>query len=381
MQTDTLDAAFAAPPDGDFTNATANYALCDRKYDVIAMTSAFGNIQERIAYTPYGEASQRLHEDINNDGVVNGGDIGFITNNWGATIGSQGYNPDADLNDDGTINGADISPITNNYNATGALPGQVSAFGNTIGYSGYVYDDAINLSLARFRWYDAELGTWGTRDPSAYVDSLNLYQYTLTSPLRFTDPYGLEPRKQWDDDEQRRAALCKAIENSNNLHDFVRTYNPTWGEQGRLLFNLTYDSPWGNVDVDWLLTILHAYYYGARHYGDSYWFDWRAIFIGMDPGLIYAIGKTKWIIEDGLTDPNVGGIRPSRYGQDNEKLAASLAREIIAGRKTLKDIFPDLDCNFTNGDGPSDGSECDNKERIDDNDSRPRRPRRGRPWP
>ena len=167
------------------------------------MTSSGGSIKERIAYTPYGEASQRLHEDINNAGIVDGGDIGFITNSWGATIGSPGYNPDADLNDDGTINGSDISPITNNYNASGALPGQLFAFGNTVGYSGYLYDDAINLSLARFRWHDADTGRWTTRDPLEYDDGSSQYQYVDGRPLQFVDPLGLAsgpyglPRDFW----------------------------------------------------------------------------------------------------------------------------------------------------------------------------------------
>jgi len=155
------------------------------------MTSSGGSIKERIAYTPYGEASQRLHEDINNAGIVDGGDIGFITNSWGATIGSPGYNPDADLNGDGTINGSDIGPITNNYNATGALPGQLSSFANTVGYSGYVYDDATNLSLARFRWYDAESGRWATRDPLEYYRGSFLYEYSSSNPITLLDTLGL----------------------------------------------------------------------------------------------------------------------------------------------------------------------------------------------
>ena len=181
---------------GDFTDPDASslYALCDRKYDVIAMTDASGNVMERIEYTPYGVASPRLHEDINNDGVVNGGDIGFITNSWGATIGSQGYNPDADLNGDGVVGngpaGSDISVVNNSFGATGALPGQISAFANTVGYSGYLYDDAINLSLARFRWYDADTGRWATSDPIRYMDSSNLYEYVVSSPLAYMDATG-----------------------------------------------------------------------------------------------------------------------------------------------------------------------------------------------
>jgi len=39
------------------------------EYDTISMTSSGGSIKERLSYTPYGVARQRLHADLNDVGV------------------------------------------------------------------------------------------------------------------------------------------------------------------------------------------------------------------------------------------------------------------------------------------------------------------------
>ncbi|MCW5755177.1 MAG: RHS repeat-associated core domain-containing protein, partial [Phycisphaeraceae bacterium] len=62
---------------------------------------------------------------------------------------------------------------------------------NPIGYDGYVYDDAADMSAVRFRWYDAKLGRWVSRDPAGYVDGTSLYQYGQSNSLKYSDPSGL----------------------------------------------------------------------------------------------------------------------------------------------------------------------------------------------
>jgi len=136
-------------------------------------------------------------------GFFDSTDTGAILHACDATIGAANFNPDADLNSDGTINSGDIGAVNNVFGATGALPGQLSSFGNTVGYSGYVYDDATNLSLARFRWYDADTGRWATRDPletrqlmfdipsGIGSDGPSSYQYVRSRPIRLQDPAGL----------------------------------------------------------------------------------------------------------------------------------------------------------------------------------------------
>ena len=89
------------------------------------------------------------------------------------------------------------------------------------------------------------------------------------------------------------------------------------------MFNLEYNTEkYGNVDVDWMITLM------AAHYGRAGW-----LLKGMDPKTIYRIGKPYWIIKDGLTDPDVD-IDFSRYGQENEWNAVKAARDLGAKHVT-----------------------------------------------
>ncbi len=227
-QTDTTGADPGPGADGDFTDAIFEntlYAACDRKYDVIAMTDADGNLVERTEYSPYGVARHRPPADLNGDGKIDGVDQLILFNAWGASLGSGVYNPDADINFDGQVNGSDFLILSNNFGADPAPPGAISKLGNTVGYSGYIYDDAIGMSLARFRWFDAETGRWATRDPLEYIDGHNRYEYIKSSPLTFTDPFGLspvldfgpiapeyQPRDLWDWDQYSRP---------NSIFDYI----------------------------------------------------------------------------------------------------------------------------------------------------------------
>ncbi|MGD9789581.1 MAG: RHS repeat-associated core domain-containing protein [Phycisphaerales bacterium] len=58
-------------------------------------------------------------------------------------------------------------------------------------YRGYQYDPHLNLYHVRHRVLDPELGRWLQRDPAGFVDGLNLYAYTRSSPFGASDPYGL----------------------------------------------------------------------------------------------------------------------------------------------------------------------------------------------
>jgi len=52
--------------------------------------------------------------------------------------------------------------------------------GNTIGFSGYVFNreiDAGGLYAVRFRYYDPVWGRWTSRDPAGYTDGMSLYGY------------------------------------------------------------------------------------------------------------------------------------------------------------------------------------------------------------
>ncbi|HPD32401.1 MAG TPA: RHS repeat-associated core domain-containing protein [Phycisphaerae bacterium] len=254
--------------------------------NVVALTNATGNVAERYRYDPYG--------------------------------------------------------MTRIYNAGGALL-PTSAYGNPYAFTGQRYDAAVVLYHFWFRTYSPSLGRWHQRDPIGYIDGMSLYQYLVSGPLNGTDPLGLECRKRWSSEDEKKKALTEAIRSSKDLRDFVDTYDPTWnGAKGDELFNLEYRSVYGDTDIDWMITLL------AAHYGRAGWF-----FRGMDPEDIYAIGKTFWIFYDAATDPNVS-VDFSRYGQQNEINAIKAAQDLIQGKKTLRDLFPDLDySDVTEGGQPN----------------------------
>ncbi|MGD9789583.1 MAG: HNH/ENDO VII family nuclease [Phycisphaerales bacterium] len=58
-------------------------------------------------------------------------------------------------------------------------------------YRSSQYDPHLNLYHVRHRVLDPELGRWLQRDPAGFVDGLNLYAYTRSSPFGSWDPYGL----------------------------------------------------------------------------------------------------------------------------------------------------------------------------------------------
>ncbi|MBI9019483.1 MAG: RHS repeat-associated core domain-containing protein [Phycisphaerae bacterium] len=48
------------------------------------------------------------------------------------------------------------------------------------------------LQYSRNRYLDYETGRWLSHDPLGYVDTLNMYEYVISNPLSYTDPYGLQ---------------------------------------------------------------------------------------------------------------------------------------------------------------------------------------------
>ena len=58
-------------------------------------------------------------------------------------------------------------------------------------FAGYELDNS-GLYAVRFRQLSPTLGCWLSRDPLGYVDGDNLYEYTSSSPYKFTDPFGLQ---------------------------------------------------------------------------------------------------------------------------------------------------------------------------------------------
>ncbi|AQQ10446.1 Cell wall-associated polypeptide CWBP200 [Sedimentisphaera cyanobacteriorum] len=66
-----------------------------------------------------------------------------------------------------------------------------SAVGNLYMFAGRRYDSESGLYYCRARYYNPALGVFHSRDPLAYIDSINLYAYCTNNPVNFVDPWGL----------------------------------------------------------------------------------------------------------------------------------------------------------------------------------------------
>jgi RHS repeat-associated protein len=170
---------------------------------------------DRIAYSPYGEATRTLRSDVNGDGFVNQSDYsGVIRPRNGATIGTAAYVVEADLDRNGVINQLDydISIADDGKSSSGGV-GEAGLFSrgvrNSVGYCGYIFNEDSGLYTVRFRTYSPTLGRWLERDPLGmkpvprlggagfnpehqYLDGMHLYQYVRSAPTKRTDFSGLK---------------------------------------------------------------------------------------------------------------------------------------------------------------------------------------------
>jgi RHS repeat-associated protein len=60
-----------------------------------------------------------------------------------------------------------------------------------VGFQGQIIDSENNLYQMGFRWYNASLGSWLSRDPIGLAGGFNLYTFVNNSPAIFTDKNGL----------------------------------------------------------------------------------------------------------------------------------------------------------------------------------------------
>ncbi len=66
-------------------------------------------LQERVVYSAYGQATHHFPADIDGDGDVDSTDTGWFMNLANRVhIDNAGYNPDGDLNRDGSVDTSDL---------------------------------------------------------------------------------------------------------------------------------------------------------------------------------------------------------------------------------------------------------------------------------
>jgi RHS repeat-associated protein len=123
-------------------------------------------------------------------GLNYGGGIGGLLN---LKQGGNDYNYlyDGKGNVTALIDSTQSPVVTYAYDPFGVRMKQVGTFEQPYQFSTKPYDPQTGLSNFDFRYYNAGLGRWMTRDPLGERGGINLYGFTLNNPLNWSDPYGL----------------------------------------------------------------------------------------------------------------------------------------------------------------------------------------------
>jgi len=134
-----------------------------------------------------------------------------------------------------------------------------ASFGDDYKYTGQRNDDATDLQIHNFRWYDAATGRWLSRDPIGFAaGDANLYRYVANNATNYIDPSGLEGFSglldylwQYSQDivYQRRSVDDQAVQ---NFLDYARHMGFSREQAIRGLFNMLADDIFRAMD-EWRL--------------------------------------------------------------------------------------------------------------------------------
>ncbi|MBZ0165421.1 MAG: hypothetical protein K8I00_01350 [Candidatus Omnitrophica bacterium] len=105
------------------------------------------------------------------------GNVRQITNSSGTIVESYDYDPYGQT----TIYDSSLTDITSSG----------SGVGNPYMFTGRRYDEESGIYYYRRRSYDPEIGRFLQRDPLGYHDSMNLFEYVVSNPINYVDPFGL----------------------------------------------------------------------------------------------------------------------------------------------------------------------------------------------
>jgi len=77
-------------------------------------------------------------------------------------------------------------------------PVEISPTGVDAGFQGQIRDEVSGLYQMGYRWYDAPLGRWASRDPIGLAGDVNQSRFALNCAVDNKDDYGLTAGSNWD---------------------------------------------------------------------------------------------------------------------------------------------------------------------------------------
>jgi len=136
--------------------------------------------------------------------------------------------------------------LKRNYDEFGNIIESTGSFEIPFGFAGGIYDADTKLIRFGARDYDSETGRWNQKEPLGFEGAMNFYVYSHNDPINFLDITGLA--------EKDCNALKDLIdyERDNGKASTMIEYGPL--SDKAMSLNSTYDSVFGPVDVDWMMT-------------------------------------------------------------------------------------------------------------------------------
>jgi len=185
--------------DGDYVDLDGDvdedvyHHLTDAMFSTVALMRG-SVVVERVTYDPYGKPLRHAVSDLTGDGSTTTADTAVITGTaWGSVLGGSGagsYNSLADVDRDADVDTYDHSAHLGICEAD-TYPAALSNGDNLVGFDGYIHDQEAEQYTVRHRACDPAIGRWVERDPIAYFDSANNYQYCMGQPGQSVDTFGL----------------------------------------------------------------------------------------------------------------------------------------------------------------------------------------------
>jgi RHS repeat-associated protein len=98
------------------------------------------------------------------------------------------------------------------YDPFGVLMKNTALLDQPYMFSTKEYDAETGLSYYGYRYYNASIGKWTTRDPMGEAGGYNLYGFVGNNPVDYIDLLGLAPGDWWDP----RTWIAKLFGDSKN---------------------------------------------------------------------------------------------------------------------------------------------------------------------